>query len=103
MSQPKDYDPTRTDPGYRPRYTGGYVKPEPENHGDTLKWVAGVLGSITAGALLFLVSCTFNKVDTLSGDMREVKAQLKLSGEQYDRDRNETNRRLRELEQRGGT
>lgn len=95
--QPKDF--AETDPNYKQRYYGGYAKAEiSTGNGQIMKWFAVVLGSITAGAILFLVSCTFNKVDSLGGDMREVKAQLKISGEQYARDRDETDRRFRQLE-----
>jgi len=94
MPQPPDYVEDE-------RY-GGYARAEVHTgNGTVLKWVAGVLGSFTAAAMLLLVSCTYNKVDDLRGDVLVVKTKLDLKDAQYERDRRDIEARLSKLEQRG--
>lgn len=94
MPQPHDYD--------EPEHYGGYARAEIHTgNGSVLKWVAATLGSFTAAAMLLLVSCTYNKVDDLRGDVLVVKTKLDLKDTQYERDRREIEARLSKLEQRG--
>lgn len=57
MSQPKDhYDPTQTDPNYRPQYRGyhgGYAHAEAGGgNKSSLKWIAGIVATIVGGIII---------------------------------------------------
>lgn len=99
MPQPRDYD---EDDRYQ------------ESRSPVLKWVAGILAIVIPGLIISAVSCTsakmdalLNKQDTLSGDMRDLRGDVKvvttkLEAQEkiYERDRDQTDRRLNAIERR---
>lgn len=103
MPQPPDYEEQR------------YSYPEERSTSDrVLKWVAGIVGSLIVVFAGFGVSCTSAKMDAmldkqnelgrdvgdLRGDVKVVTTKLEAQDKQYDRDRDETNRRLNAVERR---
>lgn len=99
MPQPRDYD---EDDRYQ------------EPRSPVLKWIAGIVAIIIAGLFTFAVSCTsakmdrlLDKQDDLGGDVRDLRGDVKvvttkLEAQEkiYERDRDQTDRRLNAIERR---
>lgn len=50
------------------------------------RWIAGIIAAVIGGAMLLLLSCTYNEVTATGKDMASVKTQLQLQGQQNDRE-----------------
>jgi hypothetical protein len=99
MTPPRDYD---EDDRYQ------------EQRSPVLKWVAGLVGGVIVVLAGFAVSCTsakmdrlLEKQDDLGGDVRDLRGDVKvvttkLEAQEkiYERDRDQTDRRLNAIERR---
>lgn len=87
---------------------------ESEPRSAVLKWVAGLVGGVIVVLASFAVSCTsakmdrlLDKQDELGGDVRDLRGDVKVvttkleaQDKIYERDRDQTDRRLNALERR---
>lgn len=108
MSQPKDFDPTQTDPAYKPQYRGyhgGYARSEAGGGGITVKWIAGIVATIFGGIIIIQLQFFGSEVVAQGKTVARIEERMiymqdaaKHQGTQYAEFRREIENRLSRIE-----